>query len=246
MKYWTNIILTIIILLSFLSCTSDIIEPPPEDELLDFAYSGNQYPDGFYTEELSGGTIYYENTISTTPLNERGDEWIQFCADDIETARELSERSGENCSTYREPVSERETEKYYEFRKVNPNHPSDIVLSRIHKCSYLDRSMYDFLNTQEVIGVFTKINFNIEDARELIEYLWFTQYSLLGCKVYKSSIKDNRGVYIQTIYEVRLIKGDWGVTDRIEYIENIFYVNKINGEITYQSKIIKQIQGKNN
>jgi hypothetical protein len=47
---------------------------------------------------------------------------------------------------------ESENEKYFQFERIWFEHPSNKILSRVHKCRYLDRSVFDRFKT--VTGVF--------------------------------------------------------------------------------------------
>lgn len=244
MKYLNNILCVITVPLILLSCQDDVVEPQiSDDELIKFAYSIEKYPSDFYKEDLANGSIYYENTVSIKPLHQRESIWVQLCTNSIETAREWSDSSSKYSAYYRDLVSERETEKYYEFRRVYSIHPNELILSRVHKCSYLDRSMYDFFKKEGIIGIFTKNNFAKNDVKELIEYIWFVEHYEIGGKVYQSTIKENRTEYIHSIYEIRITYGDWDMKDAISLIKNTFYVDKTSGKITYQSQILKQIIG---
>ena len=106
-------------LISF-CCSENLTEPVnlTDDELYNLAYSDWKWPDNFYSEDSLEGSIYYENTVSIKPLGERENIWIQLCTDNIDTAREWSELSNNYSSYYRELVSEKETEKYYEFKRI--------------------------------------------------------------------------------------------------------------------------------
>ncbi len=116
---------------------------------------------------------------------------------------------------------ERQTEKYFEFKRVYSLNPNDVILSRVHKCAYLDRSMYDFLNPGDIIGIFKKNNFIKTDAKELIEYLWFTEnYNNTSSKVYEGVIQSNGQFYIYYLYEIEIVYGDYGVKDVLSYIKH--------------------------
>ncbi len=244
MKQIKNALFVFIFPLILISCGDNAVEPQiPDDELVQLAFSIKKFPPDFYHEDLSNGSIYYENTVSIKPLHERESIWIQLCTDDINTAREWSELSSKYSAYYRDLISERETEKYFEFRRVYSINSNDVILSRVHKRSYLDRSMYDFFKKEGVIGKFTKKNFTKNDVKELIEYIWFVEHYEIGGKVYQSIIDESGTEYIHNIYEIQIAHGDWGMKDMISLVKNTFYVNKTNGDITYRSKIVKQIEG---
>ncbi len=255
MKKYIRISIAFVVILILTFCKENVngpefpitVTPITDDELYELAYSDYEWPSNFYYENLSGGALYYENTISITPLTRRSNVWKQLCTDYIAIAKLWSELSSNYSSYYRDLVSQRETEKYYEFKRVYSIHPSDIILSRVHKCSYLDRSMYDFLKPERVIGVFTKNNFNRNDAKELIEYLWFTEnYDNASSRIHQSLIETNNFDYVYYLYEIGIVFGDFGMKDSISYIKHTFKISISNGEIIHDKELIKIIDGKQN
>lgn len=235
---------TIIILNS--GCTTQ--EPvPDDDEILEKAYSSYKIPEGFYQENLEGGSIYYNNTLSILPLEERTSSSIQLSTDDRDQAREWSEATSQNSSYYRKLVEESETEKYFQFKRVYERNPSDIILSRVHKKSYLDRSMYDFFNPGTVLGKYNKKPYQINEVKELVEYLWFVEnYNINGRKVLESSISEDWSAFNHTLKEIKIIYGDWDMRDEIIVLETTYYVYKSDGKISINEKEIRKIKGKNN
>jgi len=236
--------INMIFLVLLIGCS--LQEPiPDDDEILAIAYSSYKIPDDFYREDLDGGSIYYDNSLSILPLNERISSSFQLCTDDLDQAREWSEATSQNSSYYRKRVEESETEKYFQFRRVYEQNPTDIILSRVHKQSYLDRSMYDFFNPGTILGQYNKKPYNLEEVQELIEYLWFTDYYALGGrKVLDSSISVDRLHFICMLNEIQIVYGDWGIRDEITVLESTYFINKTDGKITYSQEVLKTIQGK--
>jgi hypothetical protein len=218
-----------------------------DEELLNITYAKYKLPDGFYNEQLLGGNIYYENTVSIKPANQRDGTWTELSTDNKDIARQWSDSSASYSSYYRDIVSEKETEKYYEFRRVYSINPSDVLLSRIHKYTYIDRSMFDYNKPGSIIGIFRKANFNAADVKELIEYLWFVRhYNNGSSKVYSSMTKDQPTEFVHSIYEIWIAYGDWGMRDVIRYIKHTYRINKGDGTISQEEKIIKEIRGSQN
>lgn len=219
---------------------ANICEPSrfSDEDLLHAAYDGPKYPEGFYHEDLGGGSLYYENTISITPTEERGDEWIELCTDDSEHAREWSEMSAEASSVSRELVGERETEKYFEFeREVS-------FFSRVHRCSYLDRSQYDRLHPGSVLGQLNLRPVTVESVQELSEYLWFISNCNNGsakalCSA--GALQEDRVEH--TLLEILVAWGDWGLCDEITLIETVYHVDDESGRITYEQRELRTVQG---
>ena len=105
-------------------------------------YTDYKFPDGFYQEDLSlpdregKASIYYENTVSIDSSN----KWTEFCTNELSRAWTLSERSADSNSYYRRVVDTTITEKFFQFRRVSEQNPRDVLLSRVHKCSYFTPS----------------------------------------------------------------------------------------------------------
>ncbi len=218
-----------------------------DDELLKAVYSDYKYPPNFYTEDLQGGSPYYENTVSIKPLEERTYEWRELCTNSREQALEWSELSSQYSSYYRDLIEESENEKYFQFRRVWLEHPTDILLSRVHKCTYLDRSNYDRFKRGGLIGTFNYRPVSIASVAELSEYFWFIEnYNIGGFKAL-SSFTDPAGEYIRhTIYATRVSYGDWGLCDNIFLVKEVYEVRKDTGSIFYHEEYIRSIQGRCN
>jgi len=196
---------------------------------------------------LNSGSIYYNNNLSILPLEKRISSSFQLSTDDSDQAREWSELTSKNSSYYRKLVDESENEKYFQFKRVYEQNPKDIILSRVQKSSYLDRSMYDFFNPGNIIGKYTNKSYQINEVKELIEYLWFIEhYNSSGRKVLNSSIQEESSRFVHSIEELKIYRGDWGMHDQIFVLESIFYVDKNTGHITFNEKEIEKLKGRSN
>ena len=252
MKNYLSLIVIPFLLIILFSCKENMNGPkmiinPDDEELYNLAYSDIEWPIGFYSEGSLEGSLYYENTISIEPLPNRGNQWFQLCTDNKDTARKWSDMSSVSSAYPRDLVHERETEKFYEFKRVYSANPNDVILSRVHKCSYIDRSMYDLMHPSDVIGVFNKDNFDINEVKEVVEYLWFSyNYNNASSKIHLSIIGNDIQGFKVDLYEIEIVFGDYGVKDKISYIKHTFKVKANNGEITHQKELIKKIDGKQN
>lgn len=227
-----------------------ISEPQTEftdEELLEYTYSNYKFPDDFYQEELNDGSIYYVNTVSILPTNEREHIWIELCTDDSDQASVWSESSSRNSAYYRELVEEKETEKYYEFRRVYSARPNDIVLMRAHKCSYLDRSSVDRFLHSDTLGVFTQRPITSISVRELCEYLHFNDtYNIANYKPLSSITENRDSTFRQIIYQLSIRYGDFGICDSITLEKVIYTVDKHSGLITISRESVRSILGECN
>ena len=209
-----------------------------DNEILGAVYL-HWYPDDFYREDYSRGHPYYENTISIRADDEH---WIELNTADFEQAELWSEMSAQNSAHYRELDSARVTEKYYEFRRVYEERPTDVILSRIHRTSYLVRSMFDRLHPTDMIGVFIQRPVTADAVRELVEYMWANRMIEYGNPL-ASQISECEGTFCCTILHAALVGGDWGLCDQIYLREAIVRVDAETGAVTFDVIEIRTIEG---
>ena len=212
----------------------------PDNKLLSFVYSGQSGPPGFYREDYGRGSPYYENTVS---VRKQSGQWIDMCTTDRDSAYAWSEASAVNGAYYRELDSELETEKYFEFRRVYNVNPVDVILSRVHKCSYLDRSMFDRLNPSEVLGVFGVRSMTAELVCELVEYMWTNSMISEFGRPLSSDTNETQTSYVQTIYFVHLVGGDFGTCDSVHFQVALVEVDKATGAVTFESTELREFAG---
>ncbi len=209
-----------------------------------FAASGIAFR--FVTEDFQGASPYYENTISIRRLNERPEYWKELSTNDRNQAFAWSESSSVYSAYYRKLVSERETEKFFEFRRVWEEHPNDAILSRVHKSTYLDRSMCDRLRQRDTIAVF-KGEVDTATVKELVEYLWYAgNYNFGGAKVLCTSVFDRGSNIEYHLFHTEVSFGDWDLSDHITVSRSIFRVKKGTGTVNYTKQLLRVVEGKRN
>jgi len=211
-----------------------------DNKLRSFAYSGSRGHPEFYREDASRGHPYYENTIS---VRTETDKWIELSTGTRDSALAWSEASATSSAYYRDLVSESETEKYYEFRRVYSAHPRDVILSRVHKSSYLDRSMFDRFHPSPVLGVFRPRPIDEANARELIEYMWANSRLVeFGRPLSRGLVESETGFAEEITYSYT-VGGDWGVCDSIVLGRAIVTVDKSTGMITREVEVLREVKG---
>jgi hypothetical protein len=211
-----------------------------EREIFEKAYSKTyMFPYNFNYEENLDGSLYYENTVS---IRTSQNTWIELYTNDKQQAKEWSEISSTTSAYYRDLVSERETEKYFEFKRVYSVNQSDIILSRVHKSSYFVPS-FDKFKPTKTIGTLKVNPINKETTKDFIEYMW-TSY-LIGYtdKVLEYSLIEYSDNVRYNLKSVNIIYGDWGMCDVIEVKDFDFFIDKQSGEVTFDSNKIKEIKG---
>jgi hypothetical protein len=212
----------------------------PDDKLRSFAYSASRGHPEFFQEDPNLGSRYYENTIS---VRMEADKWIELSTDIRDSALAWSERAAMASAYYRDLVSERETDKYFEFRRVYSESPTNVFLSRVHKASYLVRSMYDRLHPSPVIGAYGPRPVDVSNARELIEYMWANGKIVDAGRPLSRNIEESDTSVAEEIYFCYTIGGDWGICDTIVFGRANVSVNRETGEIHSNATELREVQG---
>jgi hypothetical protein len=217
-----------------------------DSTILAFAYGDSKYPEGFYTENLSG-IIYYDNTHDIIPSSQRVGHPYELSTDDIAQARLWSESSALNRSRHWELESESETNKYFQFRRVRVGDPDR--LSRIHKLSYVDRSMF-LLDPLDPSPIFAKLNTRPVDSssvRSLIEYLWFVDnYDLYGAIALTGVVRQSVDTVQYVLYNIQLVGGDFGIRDKVYLYRSLYSVSTETGFVQMLKKTLRTVDGKLN
>jgi hypothetical protein len=248
-----HLIILLALFLLLISCNRYEESYDTSNPILVMAYSKDyQYPTGFFNEFIDTGSIYYVNTVSIKPIEEREDIWIDLSCDDIVQARAWSELTDSFSSYHRTLESERETNRYFEFKRVSPINRRDMVLTRVHKTSYFKplsdkfRSPFIFGNylTTDTIGQIEVTNFQSNDIKNLIEYLWSSGAIGYQEKVEKTDFTDSANVYSYLINSISIIYGDWNLNDSVTVYSNYFNVSKLNGIITLDRQFKEGFYGK--
>ena len=210
------------------------IIPYSDESIINFSLYGQKYPNDFYNEETKNiASIYYVNTVSTKLDNTK---WIQLCTDDRNEATNWIK-----ISSKREKIELTETEKYFQFISIDTT-SSYKILFRVHKCSYLDRTIYDALNSSDSLGILNKRPINEQSTKEVIEYLWFNEYYAIGNpKVFYTNYSEDSENCLYQIYVVNYTDGDFGMCPSITVEKQNYIVNKTTGLITKKIKIIRTI-----
>lgn len=210
------------------------------------AYSADyKYPDGFYFESIDSGSVYYVNTVSVKPLDQRKHVWIDLATNDVNEARNWTEYSNLYSSQYRNLISERQTEKFFEFKRVSPTNKKDIVLFRAHKKDYFI-PILDKFKIIDTVGTIPETALLTVNKKQLIEYLWSVGAIESDSKVIESNIQDTINGFKHTIKSILFVGGDFGLNDIIYLYENTFIINGLNGTITMRRRLLDEIVGKMN
>lgn len=238
--------LNLILIVCFLmyGCINKLDDYDKSNPILVKAYSSTYfYPADFYSESIDSGSIYYVNTISIKPLDQREPICIDLCSNDIAQARTWSELTNANSSQNRKLKGERQTEKYFEFKRVSPINKIDMVLDRVHKKSYFIPLM-DRYKPIDTIGQMPGTILQSTDIKQYIDYLWSSGTVDWPTKVIETKLQDTTIGHKYTIKSIILSGGDRGVDDIIHVYRNTFLIYDSNGIIRLEKSLIEDIVGK--
>lgn len=211
-----------------------------DEKIVNLAYSQTyMYPSGFKFQPDLDGSVYFENTVS---IGSSETSWIELNTNDQQQAKDWSEISSDKSSYYRDLVSENETEKYIEFKRVNSSNTNDAILSRVHKSSYFVPT-FDKFQPTNTIGTLKKRPINKETTKEFIEYLWANNLIGTTDKVLEYDLEEYSDKIRYNLKSAFVANGDFGLCDRIEITQFIFLVEKQSGAVTFESNKIKEING---
>ena len=241
MKY-LNLILSLCLLLS--GCHKKLDDYDTSNPILVKAYSSTYfYPADFYSESIDSGSIYYVNTISIKPVDQREPICIDLCSNDIAQARTWSELTNTNSSQNRLLKDERQTEKYFEFKRVSPINKIDMVLDRVHKKSYFIPLM-DRYKAIDTIGQIPESTLQSTDIKQYIDYLWSSGIVEGPTKVIETKLQDTTIGHKYTIKSITIVGGDRGIDDIIHVYRNTFLIYDSDGIIRLEKSLIEDIVGK--
>ena len=228
--------------LFIVSCDKDENLDSGNDEFLELAYDKTyQYPAGFYYEKNLIGYVYYENTVSIKPTDERENIWIELNTNDKEQAKTWSDLSNAYSSVDREIIKENVTEKYFEIVRVNIENVNDTLLSRVHRSDYFV-SLYNIFTDIDTIGIYNG-ELTSNNIKELIEYLWSCGTLSIYDKVVESSITDKEDEFEHKIQSLKTVYGDFGLHDMIYVYDNEFKLDKTSRILTISRELKKEIEG---
>lgn len=216
-----------------------------DDQLLSVVYARSWHPEGFYREDWSLGSPYYENTVSIgQPDCPAGDCWFELSTDDVEQAAAWSESSSLNSSVYRDLVSTNHTERYFEFRRVADEQPDHVLRSRVHRMSYLDRSAVDRLHPSDTLGVANIAPLTASSVQELVEYMWSNSLVVsFGSPLGIRTEADDAAI-VSTVLYYRLVGGDWGLCDEISLRRAEVRVDTATGVMTLSDVLLRTVEGR--
>ena len=199
-----------------------------DEDLLSAVYSNYSHPENFFYVNLNinQSTSYLQTyDLNYTNFEKRS----EICANNNSEAISLFEDLYHQSPLQSELL---EDEKYYQTKN-----------SRIHNCLYFNPNGSLFDNFEE-IGVFVKRPITTQNFKEFSEYLWSIYLTKFGSLTPLSSISNKSpDVFIQSIYSVRHVVGDYSLYDRIILKIFKFVIQLNSGHTTQIEEEIRTING---
>ena len=212
--------------------SSNVI-PYTDETIIKFSLNGNKYPNGFYSEQLDNTSITYVNTFS---IGFSRNEWIYLCSNDSSEAYDWIRLLDDNNN-----FKYSETEKYYQAYAID-SITQHRIYYRVHKCSYLDRAIYDGFRDNDSLGILNKRPMNKNSVKEVIEYLWFIKnYEINNPKVFYTNYSENSNNFLYDIYVVNYTEGDYDMCPFITIEKQSYSIDKYSGVIIKNIKVIRVI-----
>jgi hypothetical protein len=242
-NYTGLIFLTCLVLAS---CDEDNISRTPEEEyIIGRAYDEDYvYPESFFYEVIDTGSVYYVNTVSIKPVAEREHVWVELNTNDRNEARLWSDKTNEYSSVDRQISAEKETGRYFEFKRVNVVNSRDIVYTRAHRTNYFKPLLNRFSVSDSIIGEFNG-ELTLLNVEELVEYLWSCSSMNAGfTKVLKSETREYTDSFESYIQSLLIVYGDFGVHDELTVFDNYIRLNKSDRKLIIRTTKAKTISGK--
>jgi hypothetical protein len=228
---------------------ADIVDNCEKDEFfLRLAYDTNFFfPDDFFLEQNLIGSTYYENTVSVY----RQEPWIELYTTNKNEARDWSNISNEKSSVNRKIVQENETEKFFEFVRVNVENENDVLLSRVHNSNYfIPYNGFRFwwnleeLIENRIIGTYNG-ELTLDKVKQFVEYLWVRGIWNFDCTVITSTTSEKSSRFEHRIQSLAITFGSWGIYDRVYVFDNLFSLDKESRVLTLvERRMIREIRGK--
>ncbi len=218
---------------------------PLDKEVMAKAYD-NTYniPDGFFVDERADTTrsytLYHVKDASVS---------YELCSDYFDEALSWESADNENRSVNGEYVDSYENNRYFEFVREltypdslgNITGPTSPGFSRVFKCSYVNRDGVDRNLLNGYAGTLNVRPLNEEAMRIFVEYMWQFTFFWPAQKTVLDSFSDEQtSVYEHTLMLAFVTNRGFDKCDLIEVVDWVFAVDKENGRMTKEFKLLYQ------
>lgn len=218
---------------------------PPDEEVMAKVYDSTyNVPDGFFVDERA------DTTRSYTLYHVKDDSVsYELCSDYYEEAFSWELADNESRSVNGEYVGSYENSRYFEFIRelAYPDGIGNITdstspgFSRVFKCSYVNRDGVDRNLRDGYAGTLNIQPLSEEAIRTFVEYTWqFTFFWPARKTVLDSYSDESANSYQHTLMLAFVTNQGFDKCDLVEFVDWIFTVDKEDGQMTKEFKLIYQ------
>lgn len=232
------------------SSSSDAASSSEADDLaiLQLLYSDQRTPEGFYVENLPDDAWYTISHVKNTDLLDPGARSgvavYELCSDDAWQARQWSDTAAAYRPVWRDVTASRSTAIFTEFTRSNTAYPEIIELSRVFRCSYLDRSNTDIAQNGTLVGTLAASPPDAVTFRQAVQYLWtFSPDNNYGYAIVNESEAGDASRLRYALTEARLAHNEPGC-DTITLLRLEYSLDQQDGEIQRQETMLRQFSGR--
>lgn len=229
------------------SATAKIRLLPDDDEIMAKAYDRlYQVPEYFYVDERAntsrGYSLYHLKDVSMS---------YERCSIDFSEALEWETADNDSRSVAGYYVGSHENERYFEFiRELNfPNgvgniaEPTSPGYARVFKCDYVDRNGVDRNLRDGYAGTLNMRPLSVNAIKTYAEYMWqFTFFWPARKLVLETFSSEQLNTYRHTLLLAFVTNQGADKCDLIEVVDWIFTVDKADGTITKDFRLLHQME----
>lgn len=224
------------------------LKPTPSNEEIIAAVYDSSYtvPAGFFVDERANTaesyTVYHVKDATNS---------FELCATDIAQAAAWEEDDNQSRAVNGLYVGSYENDRYFEFiRELTfpdevGNVPGDTSpgFSRVFKCSAINRDGVDRNLYSGYGGLLNERPLSMHTIREFSEYLWqFEFFATSRPKVLDSFTRETAQSFDHTLLLATRINQGFDSCDRIEVVDWLSSVNKADGSVTRDFRILFAIE----
>lgn len=223
---------------------------PSHEEIIEKAYD-NSYnvPEGFLVDERANITRSYTMYhVKDTSVS------YELCSDDHAEAAAWESADNESRSVNGVYVDSYENDRYFEFIRElaypngigNITDPTSPGFSRVFRCSYVNRNGVD-RNLRDGYAGTLNVQPLTEDAiSTFVEYMWQFTFFWPARKTVLESFSDERtDAYQHTLMLAFITNQGFENCDLVEIVDWIFSVNKENGHVTKEFRLLYSFEAQN-
>jgi hypothetical protein len=219
---------------------------PPDDEIIALVYDSTYtVPGYFYVDERAetpqSYTVYHVKDVSNS---------YELCTDDYQEALDWEAADNDRRAVTGVFVNSYENDRYFEFIRElaypdgigNITDPTSPGFARVFKCSYanrdgVDRNLRDGYAGTLNVAVLTQNNMQI-----FSEYLWqFTFFWPARKKVLETYSTEQKNSLQHALLLAFVTNQGIDKCDLIEVVDWTFEVDKSNGQITKEFRLVHQM-----